>query len=132
MIVLDANALIAIFNRENGAVNARRFLRQHRGETWIHAMNFYEVFYGYERDMGRDFAERIWANMDKAEIQVCNDLDRLWLRDASFIKSHHKMSFADSSAVALARRLNCAQVSTDHHELDAVKAAGVCDVLFIR
>lgn len=132
MIVLDANALIAIFNREAGAVNARRLLRQHRGETFIHAMNFYEVFYGYERDKGRAYAERIWANLDNAEIQVRNDMDRALLRDASFMKSNHKMSLADSFAVALARRLDCALVSTDHHELDAVHAAGVCDVVFIR
>ncbi len=132
MIVLDANALIAIFNREAGAVNARRLLRQHRGETWIHAVNFYEVFYGYERDVNRAFAERIWANLDNAKIQVCNDLDRPFLRDASFVKTSHKMSFADSFAVALARRLNCSLVSTDHHELDAVHAAGVCNVIFIR
>lgn len=132
MIVLDANALIAIFNGEPGAVNARRLLREHRGQTWIHAVNFYEVFYGYERDKGRAFAERIWRNIDNAEIQICNDLDRSLLRDASFVKSTHKMSFADSFAVALARRLSCPLVSTDHHEFDAVKAAGVCDVLFIR
>lgn len=132
MIVLDANALIAIFNREKGAVDARRLLRQHRGETFIHAMNFYEIFYGYERDVSRDYAERIWANIDKAKIIVRGDMDRTLLRDASDVKARHKMSLADSFAVALARRLNCALVSTDHHELDAVHAAGVCNVTFIR
>ncbi len=61
-----------------------------------------------------------------------SDFDRDFLRDAAFVKNAHKMSFADSFAVALARRLDCELISTDHHELDAVDAAGVCKLHFIR
>lgn len=42
------------------------------------------------------------------------------------------MSLGDTFAVALARRLNCPLISTDHHELDAIHAAGVFKVAFIR
>ena len=69
---------------------------------------------------------------DRIGVLQRDDLDRDFLRDAAFVKLAHKMSFADSFAVALARRLSCPLVSTDHHELDAVKSAGVCDVVFIR
>ncbi len=35
-------------------------------------------------------------------------------------------------SLALARRVGGTFLSTDHHELDALKAAGVCEVEFIR
>ena len=78
------------------------------------------------------YAERVWDIADRSGVIQRNDFDRDFLRDAAFIKNTHKMSFADTFGIALARRLNCALVSTDHHELDPVHAAGVCNVIFIR
>ena len=132
MIALDAGAPMALFKREEGAAEMRRLLRAHREETFIHAVNFLEIFYNTEREFDRARAERVWDIVDRLKIQVRHDFDRDFLRDASFVKTQHKMSLADCFAVALARRLNCPLVSTDHHELDAIHAAGVCSVLFIR
>lgn len=132
MIVLDAGVFLALIKQEKGASRMRQLLREHRGETWIHAAQLLEIYYGMEQGFGRARAERVWDIADNCGIKQRDDLDRDFLRDAAFAKVTHKMSFADSFAVALARRLSCALVSTDHHELDAVKAAGVCDVLFIR
>jgi predicted nucleic acid-binding protein len=132
MIVLDAGAMMALCKRENGAFNMRRLLEAHRPEVLVHAVNSLEIFYGIEREFGRPYAERVWNLMDKNDIQTRSDFDRPFLCDAAFVKNSHKMSLADSFAVALARRLNCALVSTDHHELDPVHAAGVCNVIFVR
>jgi len=132
MIVLDAGAIMALCKREQGAFAVRRLLAVHHPEVFIHAVNSLEIFYNIEREFGRPYAERVWNLMDKNDIQTRADVDRDFLRDAAFVKVAHKMSLADSFAVALARRLNCALVSTDHHELDAVHAAGVCNVVFIR
>jgi len=98
----------------------------------IHAAQLLEIYYGIEKGFGRARAERVWEVADRIGVLQRDDLDRDFLRDASFLKNTHKMSFADTFGLALARRLACPFVSTDHHELDAVKAAGVCDVLFIR
>ena len=132
MIVLDSGAFLAMVKREPGGFEMRRLLRQHRGETFIHAAQLLEIYYGIQSGFGIARAERAWAVSDKNYVIQRSDFDRDFLRDAAFVKLSHKMSFADSFAVALARRLNCALVSTDHHELDAVHAAGVCDVVFIR
>ncbi len=132
MIALDSGAFLAAVKSESGASVMRKLLREHSGQTFIHAANLLEIYYGIERDHGRQMAERVWLLIDKKLIRVSNDLDREFLRDAAFVKNAHRMSFADSFAVALARRLNCPLISTDHHELDAVHAAGVCDVKFIR
>lgn len=132
MIVLDAGGFIAMCKREKGAFELRRLLEANRRETFIHAVNSLEIFYGIEREYGRDHAERVWRIADRSKIITRDDFDRDFLRDAAFVKNAHRMSLADSFAVALARRLNCPLVSTDHHELDAVAAAGVCDVKFIR
>lgn len=132
MIVLDSGAFLAMIKRESGASQMRRLLREHRGETFIHAAQLLEIYYGIQGGFGVPRAERVWVIADKNYVIQRNDFDRDFLRDAAFVKLMHKMSFADSFAVALARRLNCALVSTDHHELDAVYAAGVCSVLFIR
>ncbi len=132
MIVLDAGAFIALCKREQGAFELRRLLDSHRRQIFVHAVNALEIFYGIERDFGRPYAERVWALMDRSHVQTCSDFDRDFLRDAAFVKNAHRMSLADSFAVALARRLNCPLVSTDHHELDPVHAAGVCNVIFIR
>ena len=132
MIALDAGAFVAMCKREKGAFTMRRLLEAHRGETFIHTANSLEIFYGIERDYRRDQAERVWRIADRAKIVTRSDFDRDFLRDAAFVKNAHRMSFVDSFAIALARRLNCEFVSTDHHELDAVHAAGVCRVHFIR
>ncbi len=132
MIVLDAGAFLALVKREPGAATMRQILRIHHGETLIHAAQLLEIYYGIEQGFGRTYAERVWLAADKIGVLQRDDFDRDFLRDAAFLKVNHKMSFADTFGLALARRLNCQFVSTDHHELDAVKAAGVCDVLFIR
>ena len=132
MMVLDSGAFLAIVKREEGASLMRRLLREHRGETFVHGAQLFEIYYGVRGASGTDRAERVWTIADKNGLFQRNDFDRDFLRDAAFVKATHKMSFADSFAIALARRLNCALVSTDHHELDAVHAAGVCNIIFIR
>ena len=98
MIVLDAGAFMALCKREQGAFELRRLLDAHRKQTFVHAVNSLEIFYGIEREFGQPHAERVWKIMDKCNIATRSDFDRDFLR----------------------------------HELDAVNAAGVCNVLFIR
>ncbi len=132
MIVFDAGPLVAIINLEPGAAVARRLLRNHKGECAIHAVNLLEVFYGFERAKGTAFAERVLDLVEKSGVGVRGDFDRAFLMDAGHLKTTYKVSLADTFDVALARRLGAPFVTTDHHELDAVDAAGVCQMLFIR
>lgn len=132
MLVFDSGPIIAILKFEQGAASARQLLRDNQGECVIHAVNLMEIYYGCLREGGSDYADRVLDTIARAGIVTRNDFDRDFLRDAAFVKNAHRMSLADSFGVALARRLNCELISTDHHELDAVHAAGVCKVHFIR
>jgi PIN domain nuclease of toxin-antitoxin system len=132
LIVLDAGAIVALINLEPGAATVRQLLRTHKGACVIHAVNLLEVFYGFQRPKGTAFAKRVLDLVEKSGVEVRGDFDRAFLMDAGLLKTTHKMSLADTFGVALARRLGAPFVSTDHHELDAVDAVGVCQVLFIR
>ncbi len=132
MIVFDSGALIAIVDFEPGALFARRLLRKHRGACFIHAVNLLEVYYGFLRVKGVAHADKTLDFIERHGVEVRADSDRAFLQDAGFLKVSHQTSLADTFGVALARRLGCQFASTDHHELDAVHAAGVCDVIFIR
>jgi predicted nucleic acid-binding protein len=43
-----------------------------------------------------------------------------------------KISLADCCAVILANRVGGVLLASDHHELDALAADGVCPITFIR
>ncbi len=132
MFALDSGALLAMINFEQGASLVRQLLRDNRGQCVIHAVNLMEIYYGCLREGGSNYADKVLDTIDRAGVDIRNDLDIDFLRDTSFLKVNHKMSLGDTFGVALARRLDCEFVSTDHHELDAVAAAGVCKLLFIR
>lgn len=132
MIVFDAGALIALAKLEPGALVVRQLLRAHSGSCSIHAVNLLEIHYGFARDKDVAYAERLLQLIDRAGVETRYDLDPALLRDASFIKTSHKLALADTFGITLARRLNAPLISTDRHELDAVNAAGTCQVLFIR
>ena len=132
MIVFDSGPLIAGNALEEGADVVAKLLVEHKGEMFIHAVNLLEVSYHFERAKDAAYAETVLDSIAQMGIEIRTDLDREFLSDASYLKVNHKMSLADTFAVALARRLNCELISTDHHELDAIHAAGVCNIRFIR
>lgn len=131
-MVFDAGALIALARLEPGAFVVRQLLRAHADSCYIHAVNLLEIHYGFQRDKDTAYADRILQLIDRAGVETRTDLDRAFLQDASHLKANYALSLADTFGVALARRLAVPLVSTDHHELDAINAAGVCQVLFIR
>ena len=132
MIAFDSGALVALFKAEDGAPVVAQLLIDHKGECFIHAVNLLEIHHNFRREADEAKADEIIVLIEAMGIETRTDLDIEFLSDASFLKVNHKMSLGDTFGIALARRLNCEFVSTDHHELDAVHAAGVCQVRFIR
>ena len=62
-----------------------------------------------------------------------DDMDIEFWQDAGELKAIHKrVSLADCSAIALAKRLDAELVTSDHHELDALADLDVCKILFFR
>lgn len=56
----------------------------------------------------------------------------LWIGASNLKSRWRRVSLADCFGLSLAIELNAPFWTSDHHELDAIEAAGVADVVFIR
>jgi predicted nucleic acid-binding protein len=61
-----------------------------------------------------------------------NDFDKVLWKSAGKLKAGGKISLADCVAIALTNRVGGTLLSSDHRELDAVAATGICPITFIR
>ena len=133
--VLDACAIVALFNDEIGADVVDNLLVDAADGICSLTMNKYnllEVYYGYLREDGEVFAEQQLANIKAACIQISDILTDDLFRHAAKLKANYKISLADSIAVAQAVVDNAIIVTSDHHELDAVDRDGKVKFLWIR
>ena len=131
--ILDSSAVIAFLRDEPGADIVDGLLLDAEGPCHIHALNLCEVFYNVTREFGEEQAIQQVGEVQALGLVCVSDLDEpLWL-DAGRLKAEHRrVSLADCFGLALTRRLHGTFYTTDHHELDALKAAGVCAIEFIR
>jgi len=134
--LLDACALIAYSDRENGEPVVRELLRlAERGEVTIsiHAANLIEVYYDRIRAVGSEKADNYIQNIyDSSSVTVIDTLNPAAVREAAYFKSVGKMSFADSILVATARCIGATVVTSDHAELEPVEQQGLVPFLWIR
>ena len=130
--VVDANAIIAVLNNEPGADVVERLLIPSGTIAYAHAVNICEVFYGVLRATDEPTAQKALTDIASLGIQIRSDLDDSFWQDIGRIKARHRLSLADGFAVALARRVGCELVTSDHHELEPLTQAGVCLVNFFR
>jgi len=130
--VLDASAIIAYFNDEDGADKVEQLIEQAQsGEAELYAasINLYEVFYDTLRRGSSEKAEEVLADLYALPMTVIETLDRALMRHAGRFKTTYRLSVADSFALGLAKMLGAQVVSTDHHEFDPVEKSG--DVRFV-
>ena len=133
--VLDACALVAFFNDEEGADVVEEVLSGALQGNCIIIMNKYnllEVYYGYYRANGEAFAENILHIVESSSIQVYDVLTNTLLRQAGKFKAAYKMSLADAVALAQAFDEQAILITADHHEMDVVKLGGEVQFLWIR
>ena len=133
--VFDTCALVAFFNDEDGADIVEDLLDEASNGRCTIIMNKYnllETYYGYFRDNGVDFAEKILSIVESSSIHVHDALTNALFRQAGKFKSMHKMSLADAVALAQAFIEQAVLVTADHHELDAVDEAGDVEFLWVR
>ncbi|MBU0608444.1 MAG: PIN domain-containing protein [Armatimonadetes bacterium] len=131
--ILDSSAVIAFLRDEPGADMVDALLRDAGNSCQIHAANLCEVFYNMTREHGEDRALKQIAEVQALGLACVSDLDELLWLDAGRLKAEHRrVPLADCFGLALTRRLRGAFYTTDHHELDALKAAAVCAIEFIR
>ena len=134
--LLDACAMLALFNDEEGAELVSNLLdRAKYGEITlgINAVNLIEVYYDRIRVNGADQAETIIREIYKTfPVSIIETLDTAIVRDAARLKARGKMSFADTILVATARCTGATIVTCDHVELDPVEQQEHIPFLWIR
>jgi PIN domain nuclease of toxin-antitoxin system len=133
--VLDAGAVVALFNDEKGADVVDSLFVEAASDLCNLVMNKYnllEVYYGYLRNDGLAIAEKQLAAACGSRIRISDTLTDDLMRKAGNIKASFKMSLADSVLLAQALVDDGVVVTTDHHELDAVDKSGAVRILWVR
>jgi len=103
--VLDSYAILAFLENEAGAARVREILeqgQQERAVIYLSMINYGEVVYITERELGLSAAQRVIAAIDQWPVTLV-EADRKLTLAAAHVKAHHAISYADAFAVALAQ-----------------------------
>jgi PIN domain nuclease of toxin-antitoxin system len=133
--VFDACALIALINDERGADMVERLLidaADGKCSISMTKLNLLEVYYGYLRDKGEEFAEYIVNVVENSGIRIFDALTTDLFRSAGMFKASYKISLADAIALAQASIEDASLVTADHHELESVERDGKVKFYWIR
>lgn len=133
--VLDACAIIAYTQKEQGDDVVRDLLKKARGGTLkivMNRINLLEVYYDVYRSEGNVQAERLLIRIKELPIEINSEFTEEMMREAGRLKVSHKMSLADTIVLAEAVTRGGIVVTADHHELDVVQNSENIDFLWIR
>ncbi|MCA1612900.1 MAG: type II toxin-antitoxin system VapC family toxin [Acidobacteria bacterium] len=130
--VLDACAMIAFLRGEAGADVVENALLDTNNQCMAHAINLCELYYDFHRAGGESVADGALVDMRTLGLAGRDDFDEPFWKEAGKLKAAGKISLADCFAVTLTNRVGGTLLTSDHHELDRVAAAGICSVTFIR
>jgi predicted nucleic acid-binding protein len=134
--LLDACAMLALFNKERGWENVRALLEKaETGEinVFINAINLYEVYYKKLHKEGQQAARDVLNSILDSAIGIIDVFtsDDIF-HEAARIKAGYSLSLADSIALGTASCLNCTLVTSDHHEFDIIQQHESIPFLWIR
>jgi PIN domain nuclease of toxin-antitoxin system len=131
--VMDSTAMIAFLNGEQGADDVEAYLLDMNATCVAHAINLCEVYYQAFRHGGEQAAEMAMGKLASAGVRTREDFDSAFWREAGKIKATlRRVSLADCLGLALTIRAGGEFITSDHHELDAAAATGVCQIKFFR
>ncbi len=131
--VLDACAVIAFLRGEAGADVVEQAVLEAGSECTAHSINLCEIFYLFWREAGEAAATGALDDLRAIGVIEHNDSDRAFWYEVGKLKAvQKKVSLADCCAIALTNRVGGTLLTSDHHELDAIAAAGLCAITFIR
>ncbi|MDR2589930.1 MAG: PIN domain-containing protein [Oscillospiraceae bacterium] len=122
--IIDACALIAVLNKEEGAEFTRDLINQaNEGDITIsmNIINLLEVYYGIRRELGNDIASKVLFSVRESSINIIETISQAVFEEAGRLKSTYKISLADSLALAEASLANAFLLTSDHHEFDIIE-----------
>jgi PIN domain nuclease of toxin-antitoxin system len=130
--VLDACAMIALLRKESGEMVVANHLVEPEATCYAHSLNLCEVYYNFYRNESETAAVSAVNDLKTLGVTERNDMDEAFWTEVGKLKATHRASLADFCAIVLTKRVGGILLTSDHHELDPLAAAGVCPVEFIR
>ncbi len=133
--ILDACALIAFFNDENGAdVVEDLLIRANANHVSLimNIINILEIYYGVCREDGMDMADILMQKIENLPITIIDALSDEVFREAGKLKATCRISLADAIALAEANVRMARIVTADHHEFDELENSGKISPYWIR
>jgi predicted nucleic acid-binding protein len=133
--VLDACALIAYYNKENGFEKIKNVLSEAvdgDADIVIHRVNLFEVYYDLLRSFGEDMTNRVMNSFANSPIRIIDTITDETMKEAARFKLSYKISVADAFALATAKLEDAALVTADHHEFDVIDEANEISFLWFR
>lgn len=133
--VLDASALIAFLNDEDGAAKVEDVLQKAKVDNciiYMNKLNILEIYYGVYREDGKEKAEETLIKILNLPLIVVDTLKDDVFKEAGRLKATYKISLADSIAIAEAETRKARILTADHHEFDLLDKEGEVRVYWIR
>ena len=130
--VLDACALIAFLNNEDGAGVVAEAL-QEVPLVKMAAVNVLEVAYDAVRQTGqKDAAGEILRNVAALGLNIDSTLSDEMIQRAAVFKTSFRLSLADSIALALAAVHGAPLLTSDRRDFSPIHEAKAARIIFIR
>jgi PIN domain nuclease of toxin-antitoxin system len=133
--VFDACALIAYFQDEIGGEKIEDILHKagkSECEIFINKINVLEIYYDAFRVDGEQSVREMLSNILALPITIVDTIRDDVFMEAGRFKATHRISLADSIALAEAKTRNVPLVTTDHHEFDIIDKNGEVKFFWIR
>ena len=134
ILVLDACALLVVARNEKGAdFVADAYNKAAKGEVklLLNRVNLLEVYYDFYRYKGKTYADGFVETVKRSDIHIC-EFDENIFGHAGRLKATHKISLADSIALAQAIAVDGALLTCDHHEFDVIEGNEPVKFMWIR
>jgi uncharacterized protein len=133
--VLDACALIAFLNDEEGADKVEALLAEGMDGSsgiFLHEINLLEIYYGVFRHGGESLAEQTYVRIGNLPLKFVRGLRKNVFKEAGRLKATYRVSLADSMVLAEAMTRGVPLVTCDHHEFDIIEARNELKFSWIR
>ena len=135
---LDASAMLAYLRQEAGEDIVAELLADPNNECFAHAVKLCEVYRGFLASANRTAAEAAIQGLYTDGVLPREDMDQPFWQDIGDMIALARatpgmaLGLADAFGLALARRLGCEFVTSDHRDMDPLLPLGLCPVRFIR
>jgi predicted nucleic acid-binding protein len=135
LYILDACALIALLKAESGADKVLAIYEEaYKGNAIIiiNKINLFEVYYGFYRDDGKEYAETVMNRIIESPVIEIVETTYDVFKEAGRIKASkkHKVSLADSFVLAQAIVTGGLLATADHHEFDVIETSEEEEITF--